>query len=136
MFEALHPIEFICVFFGANRIAVGHIEAGDTDVVDRGFEVAGLGIACRAGEAFAGVFDFVEAGDSDAVIGFLTEGVGCIACGGEVRCGEGCGFAFDFLHQKDVGFGFGEPFENVRKAGADGVYVPSGYAHAGYPCLT
>ena len=126
--DGVQPVQFVGVFFVADRFAVGDVEVQYAHVAD----------VCRDGaRLFVGITRYaahhvgqwLARDEGDAVVGLLAVGGDVVAggfYGGGVHGGVGL---FEFLQAEDVGRGFLQVLQDVRQADVERVYVPTGDVH-------
>ena len=127
--EPLHPGELVGKLVRIHGVAVGQIDRGDAHTADHGLDVARLGVIIVARQRRDDILDGTLGEDGDAVVALLSHDCGIVAEITDLELGKAFGDGLDFLQQRNVGRGFGEPLEHARQARLDRVHVPGGDFH-------
>ena len=131
--EPAHPGELVGELVGADRVAVGQVEAADADDAggdrDHRFDVAGLGVVGVAGQAAGDVLEPVLRQDGDAVEALLTVGGDVVAEALEGGEREALVDRLDLLQADEIGPRLLQPGEERVDAGLDTVDVPGHELH-------
>ena len=128
--QAIEPGELVVELRPRLGIAVGQIDRGDEQPLDRGLDIAALAVLGIAGQGIARQHRLGALGqDGDAVPGLLPPPHRAIARLAQGRRGEFAVGGLQLLQRDDVGLGLPQPGEQVRQAAVDVVDVEAGDLH-------
>jgi hypothetical protein len=132
--QPLHPGELIVELLGADRIAVGKIEAADDKAAHLRFDIAALQVLRIAGQAKAAQLRSQplvgsRREDRHAVEALLPVPEAVIAGGADILDRQGLVGALDLLEAQDIRLLFLEIFDEPRQPGADAVEVVGDELH-------
>ena len=134
--KTLHPFDFICIFIGASRVAVGQVDRRHPQDPglgrDRRLDEAGMVVGGIAGQPRCDLVELELGQDGDPVEGLLAVHGNVVTQRLDLVPRERLVHGLGLLQADDVGRPFGEPGGQIFDSLFDRIDVPGGDAHEGF----